>query len=395
MRTALQCRGLPLASSTPRPDPMKKTLLACLGVAALAATAISLPAQPQTGPAPALPYASDAGLTDYSKWSQPALEAELARRAIIERKVLMPMRDGVGLSTDIYRPKDATGPVPTIFVRTPYNMNTLQGGTLRQVVEAIDRGYAYIGQNERGRYFSEGKFEILGYPRTDGYDALTWIADQSWSNKKVGTYGCSSTAEWQLQLAATNHPAHAAMVPMASGAGIGRVGEFHEQGNWYRGGVPRTLFSIWLYGVDNPLRGDRPGGGPAAQASAGQRDPVGDVAQRIHDLAQHDDGLAQRLDRRLQGFQARRETVQGVRDRGELLKWAVARSQGVDDTAFGEQSVSDTVLGEQAVHEAFLGQQLVHEAAGLDGPHQPALLLRHPVQRAAGRGQPVDHPTGL
>jgi putative CocE/NonD family hydrolase len=239
---------------------MKKTLLACLGVAALAATAISLPAQPQTGPAPALPYASDAGLTDYSKWSQPALEAELARRAIIERKVLMPMRDGVGLSTDIYRPKDATGPVPTIFVRTPYNMNTLQGGTLRQVVEAIDRGYAYIGQNERGRYFSEGKFEILGYPRTDGYDALTWIADQSWSNKKVGTYGCSSTAEWQLQLAATNHPAHAAMVPMASGAGIGRVGEFHEQGNWYRGGVPRTLFSIWLYGVDNPLRAQIPEG---------------------------------------------------------------------------------------------------------------------------------------
>jgi len=117
-----------------------------------------------------------------------------------------------------------------------------------------------IYQNERGRYFSEGTFEILGHPRTDGYDALTWIANQSWSNKKVGTFGCSSTAEWQLQLAATNHPAHAAMVPMASGAGIGRVGEFHEQGNWYRGGVPRTLFSIWLYGVDNPLRAQIPEG---------------------------------------------------------------------------------------------------------------------------------------
>ena len=48
------------------------------------------------------------------------------------------------------------------------------------------------------------------------------------------------------------------MVPMASGAGIGRVGEFHEQGNWYRGGVPRTLFSIWLYDVDNPLRAQIP-----------------------------------------------------------------------------------------------------------------------------------------
>ena len=57
--------------------------------------------------------ASENAPTDYSKWSQHALEAELAKRAIIERKVLMPMRDGVNLSTDIYRPKDATGPVPT------------------------------------------------------------------------------------------------------------------------------------------------------------------------------------------------------------------------------------------------------------------------------------------
>lgn len=230
---------------------MKRLVITCF--AALAA--LSAPATPQT----ALP-AEDASPTDYAKWSPQALEAELKARAVIEKKVLMPMRDGVHLSTDIYRPKDAAGKVPVIFVRTPYNMNTLSGGSLRQAVEAIDRGYAYVLQNERGRYFSEGEFEILGFPRTDGYDALTWLAEQPWSSGKVGTLGCSSTAEWQLQLAATDHPAHAAMVPMASGAGIGRVGEFHEQGNWYRGGVPRTLFSIWLYGVDNPLRAEIPKG---------------------------------------------------------------------------------------------------------------------------------------
>lgn len=239
---------------------MKRTLFACIGLAAMAAAAVALPALSQTGPSAALPSSGENAPTDYSKWSQSALEAELGRRAVVERKVLVPMRDGVHLSTDIYRPKDETKKVPTIFVRTPYNMQNLQGGSLRQVVEGVDRGYAVIYQNERGRYFSEGEFEILGHPRTDGYDALTWIANQSWSNGKVGTLGCSSTAEWQLQLAATNHPAHAAMVPMASGAGIGRVGEFHEQGNWYRGGVPRTLFSIWLYGVDNPLRAQIPEG---------------------------------------------------------------------------------------------------------------------------------------
>src|SRR5262249_37449438 len=162
---------------------------------------------PQAAPAQA--QAAEDTPTDYSKWSPQALEAELNRRAIIEKKFLMPMRDGVHLSTDIYRPKNASGPVPTIFVRTPYNMNTLTGCSLRKAVEAVYRGYAYILQNERGRYFSEGKFEILGHPRTDGYDALSWIANQSWSNKKVGTLGCSSTAEWQLQLAAMHHPAHA------------------------------------------------------------------------------------------------------------------------------------------------------------------------------------------
>ncbi len=197
---------------------------------------------------------------DYSKYSEAALKEILNDIAVVETKVLVPMRDGIGLSTDIYRPKDAKGKVPTIFVRTPYNMNTPGLRTLRNIVEAVSRGYAYILQNERGRYFSEGKFEILGHPRTDGYDALDWISAQSWSNNKVGTIGCSSTAEWQLALAATNHPAHAAMIPQASGAGIGRVGEFWEHGNWYTGGVQRILFFVWLYGVDNPLRAQIPAG---------------------------------------------------------------------------------------------------------------------------------------
>ncbi|MFZ3485461.1 CocE/NonD family hydrolase [Sphingomonas sp. 3-13AW] len=195
---------------------------------------------------------------DYSRYSDAGLKAELAERGIAETAVLVPMRDGVGLSTNIYRPRDAKGPLPTILWKTPYNEHQLRGSTLRYAAEAVKRGYAFLVQNERGRYFSEGKYEILGKPQTDGYDALSWIAKQPWSNGKVGTLGCSSSAEWQLALAAQNHPAHAAMVPMASGAGIGKVGRFQEQGNWYTGGVPRNLFFVWLYGVDNPLRPQLP-----------------------------------------------------------------------------------------------------------------------------------------
>ncbi|NOX69090.1 MAG: CocE/NonD family hydrolase [Gammaproteobacteria bacterium] len=183
----------------------------------------------------------------------PAELTDLERISEADTMVMVPMRDGVRLATDIYRPKNAQGKLPLIFIRTPYNFNEISGASLEWAYLAVSRGYAVAVQNERGRYYSEGEWEILGDPRSDGYDALTWFADQDWSNGAVGTLGCSSSAEWQLALAAKNHPAHKAMVPMAAGAGIGRVGEFYEQGNWYKGGVHQTLFSVWLYGVQQQI----------------------------------------------------------------------------------------------------------------------------------------------
>lgn len=179
--------------------------------------------------------------------------ADLERIADSDTMVMVPMRDGVRLATDIFRPKEQTEDLPLLLIRTPYDFNALSGATLDWTFEAVRRGYAVAVQNERGRYYSEGEWEILGNPRTDGYDALDWFAAQDWSNGNVGTMGCSSSAEWQLSLASQDHPAHKAMVPMAAGAGIGRVGEFREQGNWYKGGVHQTLFSVWLYGVQQQV----------------------------------------------------------------------------------------------------------------------------------------------
>jgi uncharacterized protein len=123
--------------------------------------------------------------------------------------------------------------------------------TMQNALEAVQKGYAYVVQNERGRFFSEGEWDILGTPLTDGYDAFTWMADQSWSNGKIGTIGCSSTAEWQMAVAAMNHPAHAALIPQGYGAGVGRIGKYYEQGNWYRGGAGQMLFTAWLYGTQH------------------------------------------------------------------------------------------------------------------------------------------------
>lgn len=195
------------------------------------------------------------GITSLSAQDKPDIWQKLEAEAIIDQKVMMPMRDGVRLCTDIYRPK-TDKPVPVIFSRTPYNFNTWGDGEIRtrtaqRAYEAVKRGYAYVVQNERGRYFSEGEWDILGVPLTDGYDAFSWMKAQSWCNGKIGTYGCSSTAEWQMAVAALDHPSHAAMVPMGYGAGVGRVGDYMEQGNWYRGGAQQMLFTAWLYGVEH------------------------------------------------------------------------------------------------------------------------------------------------
>jgi predicted acyl esterase len=141
-------------------------------------------------------------------------EAELQSIAIVERKVMMPMPDGVRLATDIYRPKNAAGKVPTIWVRTPYNFNfwDIQNGVpadMSAQLTAVKRGYAYVVQNERGHFFSEGNYDILG-SKTDGFNTVDWLTRQAWSNGKIGTTGCSSTAEYQMGVAALGHPGYAA-----------------------------------------------------------------------------------------------------------------------------------------------------------------------------------------
>jgi putative CocE/NonD family hydrolase len=186
-----------------------------------------------------------------------ATERELQQIAVVDRKVMMPMRDGIRLATDIYRPKGAER-VPVVFVRTPYNFNfwDVANGVPADMTTALNwvrRGYAYVIQNERGHFFSEGHYDILG-TRPDGVDAMAWIAKQPWSNGKIGTTGCSSTAEWQMGVAAMRPPAFAAMNVQGFGAGVGRVGPYYEQGNWYRGGAVQMLFIAWLLREQNTLR---------------------------------------------------------------------------------------------------------------------------------------------
>ena len=137
----------------------------------------------------------------------------------LERSVLVPMRDGVRLSTDLYFPIDASGPLPVIQIRLPYGKNRY-GGFRRPGSVAYffsSRGYVVAIQDMRGRFESEGEYVVGRANRDDGYDFTTWLANRPWSNGRIGSYGCSYLGENQLQLSATRHPNHMAAIPQAAG----------------------------------------------------------------------------------------------------------------------------------------------------------------------------------
>ena len=123
---------------------------------------------------------------------------------IISEDVMVPMRDGVLLATDIYRPAQngdhVQGKFPVLLTRTPYG----KSGSKGTAAFFAQHGYIVAIQDVRGRYLSEGKFYIYLNEGKDGYDAVEWLADQEWSNGDIGTFGGSYSAATQNALAVEN-----------------------------------------------------------------------------------------------------------------------------------------------------------------------------------------------
>ena len=130
---------------------------------------------------------------------------------VLQKDVAVPMRDGVVLRADILLPR-VKGRFPTLVYRTPYNKEeALNGYTTFQ--HAVERGYAVVVQDVRGRYASGGDFAAYQNEGRDGYDTIEWAAHQPWSNGNIGSFGLSypGAVQW---LAAVESPPHLkAMVP--------------------------------------------------------------------------------------------------------------------------------------------------------------------------------------
>jgi putative CocE/NonD family hydrolase len=154
----------------------------------------------------------------------------------VERSTMVSMRDGVRLSTDIYRPKGVSGPLPTILIRLPYNKATYRAATVPAEFFA-SHGYAVAVQDVRGKFASEGQYKVYEGDMTDWTDMFDWLVKQPWSTGNIGTYGCSYLGEGQIVAAQQRHSHHIAALPQAAGGNIGRVGRRREFWGSVEGGA--------------------------------------------------------------------------------------------------------------------------------------------------------------
>ena len=168
------------------------------------------------------------------------LKSEKGRFEVrLEKSVMIPMRDGTRLSTDLYFPIGGDKQLPTILVRDPYNKNRGRAKTPAQETYFFaSHGYVVAKQDSRGKYESEGIYSPPhGHEATDGYDTVDWLSKQAWSNGKVGTTGCSYPGETQMLQAPLMHPNLAAMIPQGAGGVIGAANGKYNYWAGFKGGV--------------------------------------------------------------------------------------------------------------------------------------------------------------
>ncbi len=137
---------------------------------------------------------------------------------MVDHHVAIPMRDGVNLYADVYRPV-AEGKYPVIVCRTPYSTQRAPAA-YEEPVFFSRRGFVYVFQDVRGRHESEGKWEPFRNDIEDGYDTIEWAARQRWSNGKVGMQGHSYSGHVQWRAAMSKPPHLVTIFPIVASTSL-------------------------------------------------------------------------------------------------------------------------------------------------------------------------------
>lgn len=151
---------------------------------------------------------------------------EPGARVRIHRDVLVRMRDGVELATDVYLPAAqnpgaatpasaarVSGSWPVILERTPYGKsgNTLRHASRELALQTAQLGYAVVYQDCRGRGGSGGDYVKYLSDGDDGYDCCAWLLQQPWCDGRIGVQGLSYGAHTATALACAGAPGVAAL----------------------------------------------------------------------------------------------------------------------------------------------------------------------------------------
>ena len=168
--------------------------------------------------------------------------AAIHNGVVIERNVMVPMRDGVRLATDVYRP-DKPGQFPVLLQRLPYGKQILDRVFL-DPTQTAQRDYVVVVQDSRGRFDSEGEWYPFHCEINDGYDAVEWAAVQPWSNGKVGMFSGSYIGATQWLAAIAQPPHLVTMVPATA------TSDFHDSWVYHTGGAFDLIFNVgWAIAV--------------------------------------------------------------------------------------------------------------------------------------------------
>ncbi len=175
-------------------------------------------------------------------------------KVIQERDVMVPMRDGVRLSADLWRP-DTDQPVPALISRTPYSKAMVE---LMSEPEALaGAGFAVVLQDCRGRFASEGQWGYVHCEVDDGYDTVEWAAAQPWANGRVGMFGASYMGYTQWLTAVARPPHLEVMLPECCAADYWAA-SFDSGGTFrlaLRLGWTASLIAAMApeWGIDDPM----------------------------------------------------------------------------------------------------------------------------------------------
>ncbi|GAA5049898.1 hypothetical protein HNP84_004181 [Thermocatellispora tengchongensis] len=160
----------------------------------------------------------------------------------VERGVEVPMRDGTVLRADVWRPAEG-GPWPALLQRLPYDKSSsfmAQHIVGLEPLPAVERGFAVVIQDTRGRYSSDGVFNPYFDETEDGLDTIAWVRAQPFCDGRVGMYGASYIGATQLLAARAAPEGLVAIAPQLTAA------EYHDVWSYSGGALQLGFLLLWI-----------------------------------------------------------------------------------------------------------------------------------------------------